>query len=71
MNNMINKPAPAAMELLCGCRGLSMNIQMAGLYRDCYGIAGARTRRSVSRPGGFSDFSNIIRMIPKEQKGDR
>lgn len=76
MNSIMNKPAHTVLELFCGCGGMSTGFEMAGLYRDCDVIAGAQTRRSVVCPGGFSDFSNIIQMIPTvssvgEQKGDR
>ena len=54
----------AALDLFSGCGGMTTGFQMAGLDRDCYVIAGAQTLRLVVRPGGFSDFSNIIRMIP-------
>jgi hypothetical protein len=71
MNKTMNNHTHAVMELFVGCGGMSTGFEMAGPNRDCCVIAGALTRRSVVRPGGFSDFSNIIRMIPKEQKGDR
>lgn len=76
MSNTTNKQTNAVLELFIGCGGLSTGFEMAGLDRDCYVIAGAQARRSVVRPGGFSDFSNIIQMIPTvssvgEQIGDR
>lgn len=64
MNNMFDDQAPTVPEQFAGCRGLSMGFRTAGLDRDCYVIAGAQTLRLALRPGGFSDFSNIIRMIP-------
>lgn len=64
MNSIMNKPAHTVLELFAGCGSMSTGFEMAGLDRDCYVIAGAQTRRSVNRPGGFSDFYNIIQMIP-------
>ena len=58
--SILNKPAHAVLELFGGSGGMSTGFEMAGLDRDRYVIAGAQTRRSVNRPGGFSDFSNIM-----------
>lgn len=76
MRDKENKPAPAVLEQLAGCRGLSMGLRTAGLDRDCYAIAAVQIRRSAICPGGISVFSNIIRMklavsSAGEQKGDR
>ena len=60
--NILDMPTPTVLDLFSKCGGLSLNIQMAGLDRDCCGIVGARP--GVRRSESFSDFSNIIRMIP-------
>ena len=53
-------PPLTTLELFIGCGGLTTGFEMAGLDRDCYVIAGTQTRLSLVRPGGLSDFSNIM-----------
>ena len=51
---------PTVPDPFSGCGGISTGLRTAAMGWDFYVTAGAHSRRSVVRPGGISEYSNIM-----------